>query len=69
MFIICIDGSQEYVVSEALYDQLTERNLVEPCDECSSSFSARLVAHPISEDDQDTVRRLILSKTDEEPTT
>jgi hypothetical protein len=48
-----------YTVTEALYEALTAAALIEDCDDCSSEFSARLVAHPTSDDAATTARALI----------
>ena len=38
--------TEEIGVSEETYNDLTARGLIEFCEECSSEFSARCVAHP-----------------------
>jgi hypothetical protein len=55
-YMIHIDG-EEWTVSEALYSQLAE--LIEECDDCSSEFSARLVAHPVNAEAADRVRAIL----------
>lgn len=55
MWTIDIDGD-EWTVPEARFNALVAEGLIEECDECSSEFSATLVAHPTSDEASAIVR-------------